>query len=201
MASSMAHHPMERKKTTRRSTRHATSAAGPSGGPGGTGSRAAGGAGTSSGGRNHHPSTEVVPTQSSAAKCKDYCRKFLAFLVSHVGLCVLVVGYAIGGALVFQSIEAPHEDKLSVVMQVNRLRNSTLDALWNVTTALNVFNKELWSIQTELKVKAYQEELVKRIKEDGYDGSLEGSWSFSGSFLFSLTVITTIGKLCNTRCF
>lgn len=45
------------------------------------------------------------------------------------------------------------------------------------------------------EIKGFQRELLKAIK-DGYEGHhSEGQeqWSFSGAFLFSLTVISTIG--------
>jgi len=79
------------------------------------------------------------------------------------------------------------------VIKVNVLRNQTLEDLWKITTTYNVFIKESWLSTTRQRVQSFQNELIKRIKEDGYDGSEDGSWTFSGAFLFSLTIITTIG--------
>ncbi|KAI1292325.1 TWiK family of potassium channels protein 7 [Halotydeus destructor] len=130
---------------------------------------------------------------STPAKCKSYCRKLLAFLFSHVGLCALVVGYAIGGALLFRRIESPYEDKLTTVIEVQLLTNKTLDELWDITASLNVFSRVSWSKMTNQRLRAFELELVKRIKTEGYDGTTQVQWSFSGAFLYALTIITTIG--------
>jgi len=47
-------------------------------------------------------------------------------------------------------------------------------------------------------LKRYRNEIIKKVKAEGYDGTDSSSktsqWSFSGSLLYSVTVITTIGK-------
>lgn len=72
---------VERKRSTRRSVRHRVTV----------------------------PSAHDQSMRSRTSKCKSCCKKFTAFLFSHVGLCALLVGYAIGGAFVFRALEAPHE--------------------------------------------------------------------------------------------
>lgn len=59
----------------------------------------------------------------------------------------------------------------------------------------NILYHEKWNVQVTDTIKLFQRELLKSIK-DGYEGQQsEGreQWSFSGAFLFSLTVISTIG--------
>lgn len=103
------------------------------------------------------------------------------------------MGYSILGALAFQALEAPFEEKK--VDEVMRKRTDTVKRLWAITDQLNVLYKENWTRQVTEEVKRFQSDLVNAIKE-GYDGK-EGSstqWTFSGAFLYSLTVITTIGE-------
>jgi len=42
-------------------------------------------------------------------------------------------------------------------------------------------------------LESYQKTVVSAIK-NGYDGVEENKWTFAGAFLYSLTVITTIGE-------
>ncbi|KAG1661506.1 Potassium channel subfamily K member 18 [Nymphon striatum] len=105
--------------------------------------------------------------RSQASKCKECCRKFTAFMFSHVGVCVLVVGYSIMGAFAFKALEASTEQEQA--SQVNKMRKETLDKLWDISIKHN---------------------------KTGYDGNHNADvqqWTFSGAFLYSLTVITTIG--------
>jgi hypothetical protein len=53
-----------------------------------------------------------------------------------------------------------------------------------------------WKTSVAEEIKSFQSDLLKAIK-DGYEGQQDTGqeqWSFSGAFLFSLTVISTIGK-------
>ncbi|XP_014679412.1 PREDICTED: TWiK family of potassium channels protein 7-like, partial [Priapulus caudatus] len=125
-------------------------------------------------------------------KCKDYCRKLVAFLFSHIGLCALVVGYSVVGALTFRALEAPYEQITR--KSVKQLREKMIDDLWDTTLQLNVLYQDNWTAIASARLKVFQKELIEKVKE-GYDGKEEegrNQWSFSGAFLYSLTVITTI---------
>lgn len=129
------------------------------------------------------------------ARCRRCARIFLTHLVSQVGLCLLVVAYAIVGALIFQSIESSKEMRQR--QQVSQLRKQCLVEMWNVTEKLNVLHDVEWMAKMGVKLKEFEDRVVFAVRNDGYDGkdaneeSLQ--WSFSGALLYSITVITTIG--------
>ncbi|XP_070511744.1 TWiK family of potassium channels protein 18 [Cardiocondyla obscurior] len=119
----------------------------------------------------------------------DWSRALIAFLFSNVGIVCLVVGYTIAGAFLFTHIEG--ETRLDVVDNVIRLRNRTAATLWELTSKENVFSEKLWKAKVRDILENYQKNVVVAIN-NGYDG-VDEKWTFAGAFLYSLTVITTIG--------
>lgn len=114
-------------------------------------------------------------------------------MFSHVGLCALVIAYSIMGAFAFRALEKPHEEKKD--NEVRQMRDETVKKLWDITLELNVLYKENWTKLVTHEIRTFQTKLVREIKK-GYDGNeadATAQWSFSGAFLYSLTVITTIG--------
>ncbi|XP_076160410.1 TWiK family of potassium channels protein 18 [Ptiloglossa arizonensis] len=121
----------------------------------------------------------------------DWTRTLIAFLFSNVGIVCLVVGYTIAGAFLFTHIEG--RNSLDVAGDVIRLRNMTAATLWELTSKENVFSERIWKAKVRAILENYQRKMVTAIK-NGYDGVDENKrWSFAGAFLYSLTVITTIG--------
>lgn len=55
-----------------------------------------------------------------------------------------------------------------------------------------MFSEKLWKAKVRDILENYQKKVVAAVK-NGYDG-VEDKWSFAGAFLYSLTVITTIGE-------
>nr|CAI5863890.1 unnamed protein product [Callosobruchus analis] len=130
-------------------------------------------------------------------KFKEYVRQLVAFLFSNVGIIGLVVGYTIAGSFIFMTIEGRHVQK----MKLEVIGNRTLYAqkLWNITMQLNakVMSKEEFHRKIADELFQYQK-IVVNFTRRGYDGTDElnctAQWSFAGAFLYSLTVITTIGE-------
>ncbi|KAJ8984171.1 hypothetical protein NQ317_017824 [Molorchus minor] len=129
-------------------------------------------------------------------KCKEYLRQFVAFLFSNVGIIGLVVGYTIAGSFIFQAIESKHV--LVIKQEVANNRSLYVKTLWNVAFRLNneVSDKEKFHTEINRVLEEYQR-IVVNFSRRGYDGTedKDGSaqWSIAGAFLYSLTVITTIG--------
>ncbi|CAM1320978.1 KCNK18 (predicted) [Pycnogonum litorale] len=137
----------------------------------------------------YHPK----PKRSQPSKCKECCRKFTAFMFSHVGVCVLVVGYSIMGAFAFKALEASTEEE--TVSEVQRMRQETVERLWQYGKKYRDLYWDNWTEDVRIELKHFQDKIVEAVKT-GYDGNHEQGvqqWTFSGAFLYSLTVITTIG--------
>lgn len=131
--------------------------------------------------------------KSNWSKFKDAFRSFVAWVFSNVGICVLVVGYLIIGAIAFKLIEGPEEVKTTY--RVGAYRKDIVQKLWEITNRYNVLEFEKWKSESEEVVKEFQTHIVNQTKS-GYEGK-DGhpkQWTFSGSLLYSITVITTIGK-------
>ena len=128
---------------------------------------------------------------------KDGFRSVIAFVFSNVGICVLVLGYLILGAFMFEHLEA---ENLGVSPVVER-RALAVARLWNITEKYNTLHKGDWDREVRLVVADYQEEVIEAI-EKGFQGDDQPStlWTFSGALLYSITVITTIGELLEELC-
>lgn len=144
------------------------------------------------------------------------CRVFLTHLFSTTGLCFLVVVYANLGATLFQYLESSnklddnsttiHEQLLKeLTRQTRRLRieqvivnrrHHIVQQLWNVTQHKNVLYPDEWKAETGKQLELFEDVLVQAVQHLKYRASTGTSveWSFSGSLLYSVTVITTIGE-------
>ncbi|XP_021937709.1 uncharacterized protein LOC110838648 [Zootermopsis nevadensis] len=91
------------------------------------------------------------------------------------------------------------------------IRSRTVEKLWSITEDLNILYKDNWTRLAAQEVLKFQDTLVRNLRVYGGGGVIikTGSgaanggsiyynhqhhrWSFSSSFLYSLTLITTIG--------
>lgn len=135
-----------------------------------------------------------------AKKCVKCCKKFTTFLFSNIGLCSAVVAYSILGGFIFQNLEAPSEvltrdlKRREVMLHRKRLA----EELWDLVDDPVIFFHENFTHMAESILIKYQT-AVLNAKQNGWDGmdSDEDNapkWSFAGSLLYSVTVITTIGN-------
>ncbi|KAF7637380.1 hypothetical protein Mgra_00003125 [Meloidogyne graminicola] len=138
------------------------------------------------GSRRHH-------RRSKVQHIINLLKHIIAFLFSHVGLCALVIGYALLGAVVFRAVEGPHERKIQNIVTTSR--NKAVQIAWDTTFKVNKLDKRKWEDTVYSETKKFQRLCMWSIRR-GYDGKefgLAAQWTFTGSFLYSLTVITTIG--------
>lgn len=92
-------------------------------------------------------------------------------------------------------------------------RSRTVENIWEITVSLNILYRENWTRLAAQEISRFQDQLVKRITEDmiasqnansfaptqKHDGVTERrvpdyEWNFAKAFLYSLTVLTTIGE-------
>uniref|UniRef100_A0A336KA96 CSON005216 protein n=1 Tax=Culicoides sonorensis TaxID=179676 RepID=A0A336KA96_CULSO len=133
-----------------------------------------------------------------AERAKDQCRKLTAFLFSNVGIILLVVLYTIAGSFMFIAIEG--DEALERWQNVTRQRQGVVAKLWEITCCeINTFNKSQFTNFVSKEILKYQNSIVNAAKkgwqggDTSPDGDISTPWTFSGAFLYSLTVITTIG--------
>ncbi|GAB1597391.1 potassium channel subfamily K member 4-like [Argonauta hians] len=141
--------------------------------------------------------TSLEAPKSGPNKASRCCSKLITFLFSHIGLSFLVVAYSVLGGYLFMKIEKPFE--ITQRSNVGKIRSLAVNRLWNYTENLNILKEEHWKQKVDEKLRYFQLEVVKAIKQGGWDGNddvseeREAQWSFAGSLLFSVTIITTIG--------
>ena len=142
--------------------------------------------------RGRPRSTHIPPRKTVWERFKDGFRSVIAFVFSNVGICVLVLGYLILGAFMFEHLEAENLGASPVVER----RALAVARLWNITEKYNTLHKGDWDQEVMRVVADYQEEVIEAV-DRGFQGDDQPStlWTFSGALLYSITVITTIGEL------
>ncbi|XP_044764164.1 potassium channel subfamily K member 18 isoform X2 [Coccinella septempunctata] len=102
-------------------------------------------------------------------------------------------GYTMGGALMFRALEKDYH--LQVKTDVSNAEKAIVVEIWNQTLSMNPFTEEEYRKMLETELMKFQKSIVLSVRR-GYDGSklsYSEQWSIAGAFLYSLTVITTIG--------
>ncbi|XP_063695667.1 potassium channel subfamily K member 17 [Culicoides brevitarsis] len=136
--------------------------------------------------------------QPLSERAKEHCRKLTAFLFSNVGIILLVVLYTIAGSFMFIAIEG--QQAIERWQNITRQRVYVASKLWEISCCEeNTFNKSRFTSLVRKEIYQYQESIVRAARkgwqgiDTGTGGESNSPWSFSGAFLYSLTVITTIG--------
>lgn len=141
-------------------------------------------------GRRYYNKRKKTWTQ----QCKDYLRQFIAFLFSNIGIICLVVGYTIAGAFMFIFIEGSSHTTKSITDRVEANRTGTAFQIWDLTCCTE-YKEQQWHNEVQIYLQHFQTFVIDAVRNSSYEGiDKNDRWSFSGSFLYSLSVITTIGK-------
>lgn len=83
-------------------------------------------------------------------------------------------------------------------------RAKTVENIWDITVSLNILYRENWTRLAAQEINKFQEQLVQKLTEEMASKSypqdsrvLDGQkvdWNLAKAFLYSLTVLTTIGN-------
>ncbi|XP_017770777.1 PREDICTED: uncharacterized protein LOC108558384 [Nicrophorus vespilloides] len=165
---------------------------------------------------------ETYRNRESFLCCCYTCPKRSSTSVfATVAVCCMVLGYTILGAFVFMALEGGFRRDTSIAASKSSLkregggvagdlRSQTVERLWSITENLNILYRENWTRLAAEEVMEFQEALFRALRSGaGYVGPGDSTilyhqhphrWSFSSSFLYSLTLITTIGFLRPCSC-
>ena len=139
--------------------------------------------------------------EQDTKRCGDCCKMFWKFMFSHVGLCAMVVLYCVAGGFIFEHLEKANELEICYESRKEYLpmQDRTLDNLKKVILENNL-DTDAMMIQMKSILQTFRNNSLA-IGYDGRDcdgyGNPNGpvyEWSWPGALMFSVTVITTIGK-------
>lgn len=147
--------------------------------------------------------SKVRQRQKKVINC---CKKGIAFLFSHIGLCSLVVGYCILGGMIFKALEG--ENEIQQKKEIKALRQNFTEKIHRLAfeTTLTKGNRDTFMLEVNAILKNFSVMIHKQTKEAGWDGKevreikfgekeIEPEqWSYPSSLLYAITVMTTIGK-------
>lgn len=138
--------------------------------------------------------TVDVIRSSRVAKAKHYTRKFLVFVFSTAGMSLLLAVYVCLGGLIFQRIEEPGE--LARRQRARDKQAETVQQLWKLVDDANVFYPELWREQAREVLLNYTIDVYKTGHDDAFntDPANTPKWNYPNALLYSITIITTIGR-------
>ncbi|XP_055600081.1 TWiK family of potassium channels protein 7 [Uranotaenia lowii] len=150
------------------------------------------------------------PTAVTLCGCRRAPR---AQCFSAIGVLVLVLAYTAVGSVLFVTLEGDAEDGDMIESAVaaskpyprndvvsSELRLKTVDRLWSITEDLNILYKENWTRLAAQEVQHFQDTILRAVRASRsqqvtnvQNQSKPYKWTYASAFLYSLTLITTIG--------
>ena len=129
---------------------------------------------------------------------KNACAKITTFLFSRVGLCFLVIGYVALGGIIFMSIEGLHEqlekaNNRSIMNDIDTETENLAVEIWNMTKNEMVFHEKNYTQKLKTRLVTFRKILSNAVKQ-GYSSLNSTKWTYPSSILYSVTIVTTIGK-------
>ncbi|XP_075157341.1 potassium channel, subfamily K, member 16 [Haematobia irritans] len=156
--------------------------------------------------RDHHQANAANTGLCGCHKApKSHC-------ISATGVLILVLLYTAMGSIIFVTLEGELDDTTALETAVaaskpyprNELatadiRSRTVDRLWSITEDLNILYKENWTRLAAQEVQHFQDTLLRTVRQSKVHQTgvpmnpPSHKWTYASAFLYSLTLITTIG--------
>lgn len=158
---------------------------------------------------------DTIHFDESKLFCCRCAHKRRASPLTCLSICILVLTYNMLGGFIFYALEgdlsqqteetsvAASKPNLSYTQNglSQDLRSRTVEKLWSITEDLNILYKENWTKLAAKELMDFQRVLIKTmrgkavLKKQGlsYENDGDYRWTLSSSFLYALTLITTIG--------
>ncbi|VDK58719.1 unnamed protein product [Anisakis simplex] len=134
------------------------------------------------------------------SKRRKGLKKYAKLILPHVGLVLLTCAYTVIGALVFYSVEQPHEmaSKRRQLDMIYKREDEFVNSLFTLAM-LNETRREVWTEVARHHMHNMSDHLFSAFEkffltsaEVRANDTIE-IWSFSTSIFFAVTVVTTIG--------
>nr|ABC86281.1 RE09672p [Drosophila melanogaster] len=193
----------------------ATAASAAANGSGGrVGGRQTSTGGSSSGGGGSKSEKQAAREAGGGGGSLCGCQKApKSHCISATGVLLLVLLYTAMGSIVFVTLEGELEDggALETAVAASKpyprtelanaeIRSRTVDRLWSITEDLNILYKENWTRLAAQEVQLFQDTLLRAVRQSKVypPGGIQlnaptHKWTYASAFLYSLTLITTIG--------
>lgn len=144
--------------------------------------------------------------ESDGGTTGRYCKTIFKFLFSHIGLVVMVIAYACAGSFLFQLLEQHNEaiqceeGKGQESTKIVNLKSNLLSYIqFNISSNNDPSkdNETVANAKIETWLTEFRDTVLEIKSSYAYAGSDCGTtrWSFMNTLLFTVTIITTIGKI------
>ncbi|CAG9856971.1 unnamed protein product [Phyllotreta striolata] len=121
-------------------------------------------------------------------------RCIVGILCGRASLFLLMTGYVLFGAMLFESIEGgPQEQQRSQAVDFQKNREECLRELWLITERLNVLYEKNWTKLVTEQLRRFERIVVESKRMENSAGSVPVQWSFAEALLYSIALLTTVG--------
>jgi hypothetical protein len=129
-------------------------------------------------------------------KKKSNCVKIVTFIFSRVGLSFLVIFYIVLGGIIFQQIESDYEkEEHERFKQVEKSTDILIEEIWNMTNSEMIFYDNKYLMNLRNKIFNHRENYLDALSKGYKPDETNEYWTITGAILYSVTLVTTIGKV------